>query len=162
MQIKTFVIPISSENGEVEDFNRFLRSVRILEVKKELVNTDCSVFWAFCVTFMENQPSSTPFASQNGKVKMDYKDILNEEDFAKFCRLRKIRKQLADDSAIPAFAVFSDAELAEMSKIEKLTIQALKNIKGIGDKKIEKYGAEICRLADSDEVKKDEEGRESV
>lgn len=161
MQIKTFILPVSSENGELEDFNRFLRSVRILEVKKELVRVDSSIFWAVCVSYMTIHPSASSVSSQFGKGKIDYKDILSEEDFERFCNLRKIRKRLADDAAIPAFAVFTDAELAEMSKIDKLTLSTLKKIKGIGEKRIEKFGIQICGCADDDDLKKNETNRES-
>lgn len=161
MQIKTFILPVSSENGELEDFNRFLRSVRILEVKKELVKVDCSIFWAVCVSYITIHQSGSPVSSQFGKGKIDYKDILSEEDFERFCNLRKIRKRLADDAAIPAFAVFTDAELVEISKIDKLTLSALKNIKGIGEKRIEKFGIQICGCAEEGDLKKNETNRES-
>lgn len=158
MQIKTFVLPVISENGELEEFNRFLRSVRILEVKKEFVKIDCRFFWAVCVTYI-CQNTITSGTSQYGKGKVDYKEILSETDFERFCQLRKIRKRLADDAAIPAFAVFTDAELAEMSKIEKLTVSALKNIKGIGERKIEKFGVEICGCIDREVLNNNEADR---
>lgn len=52
-----------------------------------------------------------------------------------------IRKQIAKDEAIPAYAVFTDAELAELAKMEGvLSLAKMKTVKGIGEKKIEKYG----------------------
>lgn len=162
MQIKTFILPVTSENGELEEFNRFLRSVRILEVKKELVKMDCSYLWAVCVTYIMNSNTTASGISQYVKGKVDYKEILSESDFERFCKLRKIRKRLADDAAIPAFAVFTDAELAEMSKIDKLSVSALKKIKGIGDKKIEKFGVEICGFMDREDLSEDETDRASV
>lgn len=156
MQIKTFTLPISSENGEIEDFNKFLRTVRILELKKELVKIDCGIFWAVCVTYIPGQNLIAQGLPQYGKGKVDYKEILSEEYFERFCRLRKIRKSMAEEAAIPAYAVFTDAELAEMSKIDKLTISALKSIKGIGEKKIEKYGIAICQCMNNEELNNDE------
>ena len=46
------------------------------------------------------------------KEKVDYKLVLSEADFSLFSRLREIRKQIAIADAVPAYAVFTDEELA--------------------------------------------------
>ena len=142
MQIKIFNIPIGAENGQIEEMNHFLRANKIIDIKKELAMLDGNSYWTFCVTYML---SSKPTESTNGKVsgnspKVDYREVLSSEDFEKFSNLRKIRKQIAEDEAIPAYAIFTDAELAEMVKLPKLTLAAIKSIPGIGNKKVEKYG----------------------
>ena len=60
--------------------------------------------------------------------------------FAKFSKLRTIRKQIAAEQGVSAYIVFTDAELAELAKLEQITIQKMKGIRGIGDKKADKYG----------------------
>lgn len=123
--------------------NTFLRSVRILEIKKEFVKSDNGVYWAICITYLPvQQVSSSLTGGMKGRI--DYKSILTEAEFLRFSQLRKIRKKLADEDGVPAFAVFTDAELAEMSKVENLTISDLKKITGIGSKKIQKYGEPLC------------------
>ena len=76
--------------------------------------------------------------------------MLDEQTFTVFSRLRAIRKQLADRDAVPAYAVFTDAEIAEIAKIEHPTPKSLRAIPGIGEKKIEKYGTEICQLLNNE------------
>lgn len=78
------------------------------------------------------------------KVKTDYKNLLSETAFNRFSEYRKLRKEIAESEAIPPFAVFTDAELAKIAELEKPTIKELKKIQGIGDRKIEKYGAFFC------------------
>ncbi len=150
MQIKTFTVPAFSESGHTDELNRFLRANRILEIKKEFVNGDNGAFWAICVTYLpmmaEGAASSLPFSSAGHREKVDYRNVLSENDFLRFSILRKIRKVLAESDAVPPFAVFTDAELSEVAKLELLTPQAMKKINGIGSKKVEKYGAELCRL----------------
>lgn len=146
MQIRTFILPATDCSGAVDELNQFLKSVRVLELKKEFVNSENGVYWAICVTFMPNsQNSSASNTIANTKGKVDYKDLLSEEEFARFCHLRKIRKNLADADALPAFAIFTDAELAEISKLKSVSISELKKINGIGAKKIEKYGESLCK-----------------
>ena len=54
--------------------------------------------------------------------------------------MREIRKRLATEDALPAYAIFTDEELSNIAKIEDLSLAKIKTIKGIGDKKVEKYG----------------------
>lgn len=143
MQLRTFIIPVSSSSTELEELNSFLRSVRILEIKKEFVKSDNGVYWAICITYLPMQMASSAITGAM-KGRIDYKNILSEEEFTRFSQLRKIRKRFADEDGVPAFAVFTDAELSEMAKMEKLTIADLKKIPGIGEKKIQKYGEAFC------------------
>lgn len=91
-------------------------------------------------------------SQNNSKVKIDYKEVLDENTFNKFSKLREFRKKIANDEAIPAFAVFTDKELSEISKLSEYTESNLKKIKGIGEKKCEKYGKRIIAMIN--EVKK--------
>ena len=46
--------------------------------------------------------------------KIDYKEVLNEVDFAVFARLRDLRKVISDKEAIPAYSIFTNEQLAAM------------------------------------------------
>ena len=96
--------------------------------------------WSFCITYML---SSKPLEQhkQASSTKTDYKEILEPEIFEKFTQMRKIRKMIAESEAVPAYAVFTDAELSEMAKLPELSISTMEKIPGIGKKKIEKYGS---------------------
>ena len=82
--------------------------------------------------------------TQTKQAKTDYKEILDEETFAVFSQLRTLRKQLADKEGVPAYAIFTDAELSEIAKLEEIEPNKLKLIQGIGQKKVEKYGIALC------------------
>lgn len=141
MQIKLFTIPIGSDERLIEEMNYFLRTNKIVDVRKELAMLDGNGCWTFCVTYIQSsRPAETDNVKSVGNGKVDYKDILDAAVFEKFSIYRKIRKQIADNEAIPAFAVFTDAELAEMAKLNPITLTAMEKIPGIGKKKIEKYG----------------------
>ena len=57
-----------------------------------------------------------------------------------FERLRKLRKELADQAGIPPYMIFSDATLAEMADKQPQSREAMLKISGIGAHKLEKYG----------------------
>jgi len=133
MQIKIFSIPIPGGEELVEEMNRFLRSKKILQTENQLVSDANGTFWCFCIKYLDETP-------QNKSRKVDYREVLDPESFQRFTNLRTIRKQLAQDEGIPAYAVFTDEEMARLAQQEELTPAAMRSVKGIGAKKIEKYG----------------------
>ena len=60
---------------------------------------------------------------------------------ALFDELRILRKQIADAASVPPFVVFSDATLLEMANARPRNEQELLSITGVGQHKLNKYGA---------------------
>jgi superfamily II DNA helicase RecQ len=137
MQIRIFTIPILGGERLTDEMNVFLRSKRILQVKEHLVSTESEgTFWCFAVRYVDDVEA----AERERGPKPDYRELLDDAAFQRFSAMRQIRKKVAQDDAVPPYAVFTDHELSELAKIESLTMEAMKNIKGVGEKKIEKYG----------------------
>ena len=55
--------------------------------------------------------------------------------------LRKVRKVLADQQGKPAFVVFSNASLKDMSAKAPTTLEAFLEVSGVGQHKAQQYGA---------------------
>jgi superfamily II DNA helicase RecQ len=141
MQLKLFTIPAFDDGGQLQALNAFMANHKVLEVEQKFFQNDKGAYWCFCVRFIDGvQVNQVP---QPFKPKIDYKEVLNESQFAVFSLLRQCRKQLASEDAVPAYAVFTDEELAEMVKMPELNASKLIGIKGIGDKKIAKYGMKL-------------------
>lgn len=136
MQYKIFTIPIIGSEIETENLNKFLRANKVVKVDKELVTMGENACWTFCVQYIL-PPLSTPIGEK--KEKTDYKNLLDENQFKTFSLLRKCRKAIADEDAVPAFAVFIDSELAEMAKLKELNAKTISSINGIGTQRAEKY-----------------------
>lgn len=145
MQIQIFSIPMLGGEDELNELNHFLRAHRVADIRKEFVQKGDMCYWTFCITHLDTVAIKTPEPEQR-KGKIDYREVLEEHIFARFCEMRKIRKEIAEKEAIPPFAVFTDAELSEIAKQENPSLQSLKTIHGIGAKKIEKYGSYFCGL----------------
>lgn len=159
MQIKIFTIPMISGDGALEEMNKFLRGNKVVDISKNLVQQGDVAYWSFCVTYLIGSPPKNQPPTEK-KEKQDYKQILGETEFARFSLLRSLRKKLAEADAVPAFAVFTDAELAEMAKSEALTPKNLLGINGIGEKRVEKYGKPLCELYDLEATNMKTEGIE--
>lgn len=61
-------------------------------------------------------------------------------DEALFEDLRRLRKRLADEQAVPPYVVFSDATLREMAAKPPSSLEAFRAINGVGDLKLQRYG----------------------
>jgi superfamily II DNA helicase RecQ len=148
MQIKIMTVPIVGGEAANEGLNLLLRSKKVLQVEHQLLTTPAGSYWCFCVKYLDTPPTPLP----GEKVaKTDYKQVLDEATFKRFSRLREVRKQLAQQEAVPAYAVFTDEELAEVAKLPELTLASLKTIRGIGEKKVEKYGEPLIAHLKTDE-----------
>jgi superfamily II DNA helicase RecQ len=145
MQIKIFSIPVMGGEALTEEMNAFLRSRKILQVEQQLVQESHGALWCFCVRYIEGEVYNM------SRDKIDYKDILEPEAFTRFLVMKGIRKKLADEEGVRAYNVFTDAELAELAKLEQVTVAEMKKVKGVGEKKIEKYGKHFFSLSEPNE-----------
>lgn len=145
MQIKVFHVPVA-ENGEMlAELNRFLAGNKILEVNNQFCQSTGGGCWSFCVKYLpQTQPGQVPLPNTRSKV--DYKEVLSQEEFEIFAKLRECRKAIAAEDGIPPFAVFVDEELAGLSRLSEITITSMKTVHGIGDKKAERYGKRLVTM----------------
>lgn len=146
MQIKIFTVPLFGGEEATEEMNKFLRGNKVVDITKSMVHQGDVAYWAFCVTYLLGAPPKVQAPQPERKEKVDYRNVLDGPTFARFAVLRSIRKRLAEADAVPAFAVFTDAELAELAKLEELTPKQMLSLSGIGEKRVEKYGEPLCQL----------------
>jgi ATP-dependent DNA helicase RecQ len=57
-----------------------------------------------------------------------------------FDRLRRLRKQLADERNVPAYIVFSDVALRQMARDYPASEREFMHISGVGEKKLREFG----------------------
>ena len=58
-----------------------------------------------------------------------------------FENLRTLRKQLADERAVPSYIIFSDVSLRQMARFYPASDAEFSRISGVGDKKLREFGA---------------------
>jgi ATP-dependent DNA helicase RecQ len=68
-----------------------------------------------------------------------------EHDAALFDRLRRLRTRLAAEQGAPAFVIFSDAALQQMSRVYPTTPDAFRQISGVGQRKLSELGPAFMR-----------------
>jgi ATP-dependent DNA helicase RecQ len=60
-----------------------------------------------------------------------------------FETLRTLRKRIADEQGVPPYIVFSDATLRELAAERPTSLGAFRQIGGVGDVKLERYGETV-------------------
>ena len=145
VQLKFFNVPFSHLEEAEEKLNIFLRSVRVVDMERHFVEAGSRSFWAVAVEFHTGSDSSKN-KKNDIRTKVDYKSLLSQDEFAVFARLRDWRKDEAAREGIPVYVIFTNEQLAQIAKLKPAALGQLKKIDGVGDARIEKYGAEVCKL----------------
>jgi len=71
---------------------------------------------------------------------------LEPADFACFVRLRELRKELAKKEEVPAYAIFTNEQLAELARARPASPSGLTKIEGIGESRVKKYGTIFLKV----------------
>ena len=142
MKFKFFTIPVASPEGAEADLNRFLGAHRVSQIERHYTPDGAASFWAVCVTWVEGADATAPGApdaARRGRI--DYREVLEADEFALYDRLRTLRKQSAEAEGLPPFAVFTNEQLADMVRRRVNTLADLGRIDGIGEARLSRYGA---------------------
>lgn len=81
---------------------------------------------------------STSEAGQKRRARMDSDASAAEEDL--LSALKALRTRLAQEEAVPAYVIFSNATLADMTAKKPRTIVEFLDVSGVGEVKAAKYG----------------------
>ena len=145
MQIRIFNIPLTDTGELLAELNRFMAGHKVLEVEQRFFQNEKGGCWSFCVRHIPTTLSGGQ-SSGSGKAKVDYKQVLSESEFTLFSRLREIRKVLSAEDGVPAYAVFTDEELAGIARLGEPTEKGMLSVPGIGEKKVARYGRQMIEM----------------
>lgn len=84
-------------------------------------------------------PSTESKQRRGRKAPLD----LGDADPALYEALRSRRSELAKEQAVPAYVIFPDRSLADMSRIKPSTLEAMAEVHGVGRAKLAQYGDEF-------------------
>lgn len=75
---------------------------------------------------------------------------------ALFEQLRQLRLSLASEQGVPPFVIFSDKTLRDMCAVMPQTETEMLTVKGIGESKLAKYGAQFLAIIQANQAEKSE------
>ena len=62
---------------------------------------------------------------------------------ALFESLRALRREIAAERGVAAFVILHDSTLRELARVRPATLEALRNIRGMGERKLADFGAQF-------------------
>jgi superfamily II DNA helicase RecQ len=128
VKLRFFAVPVHDRGAVATELNQFLASHRILATDRNLVPGGANSVWAVCVSYDDaiapNRPAaSIPTQARGNKV--GSREVLGEQEFAVFPRLQALRKEMAEQEGVPAYALFTNDQLARIVQQRVHTLTAL-------------------------------------
>ncbi|MEO0376310.1 MAG: HRDC domain-containing protein [Cyanobacteria bacterium P01_A01_bin.17] len=157
MAYQVFQYPMPGD-GDLSALNAFLESHRVVSVQQHWSDTASGALLVFVVQYTVGKPERRP---NTPSKKVDYKAVLNDQQFAIFSKLREARKDWAYAEGVPVYTLFSNEQLAEMAKLEAPGLAEIQTIEGIGEARMEKYGQRLLDLMQSPKENLSEEKAQS-
>jgi len=114
---------------------------------ENIFNEDCRLFMKLPhendASGGQNKPSPTGARENTGGSNQKTQISSSDVDDELFEKLRMLRKEIAGREAVPAYIVFSDAALKDMSRKKPVSPDQFSAVNGVGAVKLEKYGEEF-------------------
>ena len=139
MKWQFFTVDARAPEAGQEALNSFCARHRVVAVEKQFVPQGAESFWSICVTYQEGGESGAMPANPK-RDRLDYREVLSEPDFAVYAQLRTLRKAMAEREGVPAYALFTNEQLAEMVTRRAISLADLGAIEGVGKSRLDKYG----------------------
>jgi len=77
--------------------------------------------------------------------------VIKNSDPVLFEKLRRLRKELADERDVPAFVIFGDRTLYELAALQPRTLADMSGVFGVGVKKLEDFGEAFLSVVQAHE-----------
>ena len=100
MKFQFFNIPAQDSANATNELNSFCAQHRINTVEKYFVDDGANSFWSICVTFLESEGALLGVDNGKRKKTIDYKEVLNDDDFTIYSQLRDLRKTIAEQGRV--------------------------------------------------------------
>ena len=136
-QFMTFFVSPFSEPSSHAELNNFLKSHRIINVEKRLIDGERGTGWIFLVEYSDNEGTKSSYTMSS---KVDWRDVLNPSQFTVYDFLRKTRKEIGDKTEIPLHGILSNEQLALMAQNPPKTKEDFLKIKGVNEQKYKQFG----------------------
>ena len=149
-----------SKSAKIKQFNFERLSTYGLMKERKLKDISDLILRLSAMQYLDITESQYPVVTLNelswqvlrGQKKVWQKMVIVKKAKAKgelFEALRNLRKELAIKEKLPPYMIFSDATLTQMATDKPTDLELMKNIRGVGEFKLQKYGEEFLTVIKS-------------
>jgi len=146
MRLQFFTVSAKFPEESQQLINTFCAHHRVLTIEKQFVDMGAESYWSVCISYVVGSAADTLKSAGNKRERIDYKEVLGESDFACYAQLRDLRKMLSEQEGVPAYALFTNEQLAEMVTRRIKSHSELAQIDGVGKARLEKYGEAFIKM----------------
>ena len=137
---------------KLEGFNdellyQFLSDKEIITWESYFYERKNDHYWTVVVHY-KFAAASSPAIPGKSRQKRDekYKELLTENDWPLFKRLKEWRGEVSKKQGVPPYIIFNNVQLAKIAVTRPKSLNAIQEIEGIGNAKREKYGTDILKI----------------
>ena len=147
MRCKIFSIPLESEEGldRERKLNDFLDATNVKRVFASIANHPEGPVWSV-LFFYEGGAQVTPKAAASTQAALDPGAPLTGGQVRSIVALKKWRADAAASEGVPLYMVAQNRWLEEIVRMPVRTFDDLKKVQGLGDWRVQKYGAKIVEI----------------
>lgn len=149
-----------SKSAKVKQFNFERLSTYGLMKERKLKDISDLILRLSAMQYLDITESQYPVVTLNelswqvlrGQKKVWQKMVIVKKAKAKgelFEALRSLRKELAIKEKLPPYMIFSDATLTQMATDKPTDLELMKDIRGVGEFKLQKYGEKFLSVIKS-------------
>lgn len=149
-----------SKSAKVKQFNFERLSTYGLMKERKLKDISDLILRLSAMQYLDITESQYPVVTLNelswqvlrGQKKVWQKMVIVKKAKAKgelFEALRSLRKELATKEKLPPYMIFSDATLTQMATDKPTDLDLMKDIRGVGEFKLQKYGEKFLTVIKS-------------
>lgn len=149
-----------SKSAKIKQFNFERLSTYGLMKERKLKDISDLILRLSAMQYLDITESQYPVVTLNelswqvlrGQKKVWQKMVIVKKAKDKgelFEALRSLRKELATKEKLPPYMIFSDATLTQMATDKPTDLELMKNIRGVGEFKLQKYGEEFLTVIKS-------------
>lgn len=137
MEIRILTIPFDPDKEifQDEELTRFLLNKRVKSLRPEFFQINGRPYWSVFIEYETVLSQKIPKS-----------DLLDEPQNLLFQRLRQWRKEKAEKEGIPVYIIATNSQLTELVKRAPKSAESLRQIRGFGKKKTDKYGKELISM----------------
>jgi superfamily II DNA helicase RecQ len=147
--LKIFTIKYEERTESFNDgaLSNFLSDKELLRWESHFFERKNEYFWTVLVEYrLAVTAAAGPIGKPEKSKDERYKELLTDNDWPLFNRLREWRAERSKAEGVPPYIICTNTQLAKITVMRPSSLNALQSIEGIGRAKSEKYGTEILQL----------------
>ena len=161
MLLKIFCLTFDSMMGGFNDqeVREFFKEKEIISIRDHLFIRNEVPYLTLIVKYFPHRIEINPHLPKTFEKRDEsWRQSLQESDLGLFNLLRDWRSTRSKKDGLPPYILFTNQQLALITKKRPQSLSELGTIEGIGKAKLEKYGPEVLKITQIDDPNIKKEG----